>query len=205
VSAVLRLWPAQSRSLWRREGPLAELWAFADGVLAAPSRQGLWALAVEADGRRAQALVSVDAALGEAMGQAGCAPAEGDPLEALGARLEAAEIAAAAGTAALVQAWNLSPRDEIRLAEQAQALEGAWLWGIPGARLVAVLSGSDPPDAARAWAEEVRAAGGTLAVSSAAPAWKAIEAPHEPTWDDWTRAIERAMGTLGRSAEEVTA
>ena len=114
------------------------------------------------------------------------------------------EIAAAAGSAALVQAWGVAPSDELRLAGEAMALDGAWLWAIPGARLVVVVEGADPPAAARTLCEQVRAASGSVAVSAATPAWKALESPPDPLWQDWTAAIERSLGMAAHAAREVT-
>ena len=85
VSAVLRLWPAPARLVWQRDGALAEVWAEADRLLAAPWRPSLWALAVEVRQGRPRALARVDAAMGAALRAAGWRPCDEtpDPLDAL--------------------------------------------------------------------------------------------------------------------------
>jgi glycolate oxidase len=205
VAATLRLWPARPQTVFVRDGAAADLWQTADAILGASWRPAVWALAVEGGEGGARLLVRAEAAAAPMLAAAGLAtsPPEADALAALEQRLEAAECASAAGRGAILYAWNLEPKDEAVLFARALALDGAWAWGMPGARIALVAPGRAPDDAVRAWAAAAMAAGGQLAVSAAAGGpWKALEPPPDPVWRDWVERIERALATGAASKED---
>lgn len=205
VSAVLRLWPRTDLATWAMRGSLAALWAQADAILAAPWRPALWALALEADAEGARLLVRVDGTRTKTLAEAGFAPCEpeADPIRTLEARLDALEIAAAAGRGALLHVWDLAPGAELALADEARQLPGVSLWGIPGLRLTLIAPMGEPSPALGRWVVRAREQGASVAVSATDPAYRALETPPEALWLDWTAALERGLGTTARTMREV--
>lgn len=199
VSATFRLWPDRPITTWQFEGELADVLAAADRILGAKSPSAVQKMAVwPKPGGRGLGVVQAEAPAKPQLVQQGWHLVERgeSPLQQLEDELETAEIGAATGGRAIVQAWDLSARDQLAACVAAASFATGPVWTLPGTRVVAAVDGDRPSPAVREFCDSVLQAGGQVSIASATPAWRLV-APSPPTsWREWTHALDRALGSL---------